>query len=47
MAVLITRGAIVFTICPAIMALEDFRCWISPAMRWEKNSMGRCSTFHI
>lgn len=35
------------TMLPAMAALAFCLCWMSPAMRWEKKAMGRCSTFHM
>ena len=47
MTVLSSNGAKVFTSVPAMEALVPARAWMSPASRWEKNSMGSRSTFHM
>ena len=47
MTVFSRSGAKVFTRVPAMEAFIPARDWISPARRWEKNSIGSLSTFHI
>ena len=47
MAVLIAMGASVWIREFAIVAFMPARSWMSPANRCEKNSMGRCMTFHM
>ena len=41
-----TNGANVLIKFPAMEVLEFCLLWISPAIRWEKNSIGKCNTFH-
>ena len=47
MKLLMVKGAKVVTIWLAIISFEFLRCWMSPAMRCVKNSMGRRRTFHM
>ena len=47
MIVLSTSGVSVLTSVEAMVALVPWRCSRSPAMRWEKNSIGILRTFHM
>ena len=47
MTVFMASGATVVTSVPAMVALVPWRCRMSPVMRWEKNSIGSRSTFHM
>ena len=47
MMVLSSSGVKVFTSVPAMLALVLWRCRMSPAMRWEKNSIGMRRIFHM
>ena len=47
MIVLSSSGVSVFTRVEAMLALVDWRWRISPAMRWEKNSIGMRRIFHM
>ena len=47
MSVFSNSGASVSTSVVARVAFISCRCCMSPTMRWEKNSIGRDSTFHM
>ena len=47
MAMLSASGVNVFTRVSAMTAFVFLRCWMSPAWRCEKNSMGMRSTCHM